>query len=127
VKPSDMPDNVLLQVQVIDPHGRPAGYRIYPDGRYEARSAETDWAPGTAMTSSQLDAIRSAIQKANPQQLLGRYEPARSAPDQDANIVQVDFGLESDPRRVTVVRPCTVPEVDGLIQRMAEIFKQPQR
>jgi hypothetical protein len=127
VKPPDMPENVLLQVQVIDPHGRPAGYRIYRDGRYEARSAETDWSPGTAMTSTQLDAIRSAIQKTNPDRLRGRYEPDRPAQDEDANIIQVDFGLDTDPRRVTVVRPCIVPEVDGLIQRMAEIFKQPQR
>lgn len=125
VKPSDVPENVLLQVQVIDPRGRPAGYRIYRDGRYESRSRDTDWAAGAAMTPSQLDSIRAAMEKAEPDRLLERYEPERRTGDDDQNTIQVDFGLDRGLRRVTVVRPCTVATVDGFIQRMAEIFKQP--
>jgi hypothetical protein len=123
----ELPKDLLLQVQVFDAHGRPAGYRIFRDGRYEGRSAESDWTSGAAMTPAQLDAIRSAMQVAQSDRLHDRYEPVSRTGDAEQSTVQLDFALDRGPRRIAVVRPCQVPELDGFVRRMAEIFKQGPR
>ena len=120
----ELTEGVLVQVQVIDPHERVSGYRIFEDGRYQSRSRDkVEWEPGTPVKPEQMDTIRSAIRKLASDRLRDRYEPSERIEDDGNVIVQLDWRLDDRVRRVTVIRPCEVPEIDGFITRMTEIFK----
>ena len=119
-----VPEGVLLQMLVVDPRGREAGYRIYDDGRFERRSVGGAWVSAPALTTEQQQAARAAIRSAGLERLEPRYEPATREVDDGNSVLHVDASDGGARRSVAVVRPCKVAEVDALIARMDEILKQ---
>jgi hypothetical protein len=119
-----VPEGVLLQSLLIDPHGREGGYRIYSDGRYESRPLGESWTFGSPLTPNQMEAVRAAISEAGLDTLEPLYQPAQPLPDQDGNVLWFQVADDgSAVRTIKIVRPCKVSEIETLSNRLVTIFK----
>jgi hypothetical protein len=119
-----VPNGVLLQNVLVDPHDREGGYRVYEDGRIERRSMGREWVQEAPLASEQVQNIRTAIRDAGLERLRDRYEPDAPPADDGGSTLHVHALREGRVQHVAVVRPCRVPELDALIVRVSEIFQQ---
>ncbi|NJL85812.1 MAG: hypothetical protein HC886_07290 [Leptolyngbyaceae cyanobacterium SM1_1_3] len=119
-----VPENILLQVLLVDPHEREAGYRIYTDGRYESRPMGESWRFDAPLTPDQMEKVQAAIAEAGLENLQTLYQPAQPLPDQEDNILWLQVAeADSTVRSIKVVRPCSVSEIETLSNQLVGIFK----
>jgi hypothetical protein len=120
-----VPKDVLLQVLLVDPHDREAGYRIYSDGRYESRPLGESWRFDIQLTPNQMQAVRAAILEARFENLQSSYHPPQPLSDQDGNIswyqITDDTGIV---RTVEIGEPCKVSEINVLTNQIFMAFKK---
>jgi hypothetical protein len=118
-------EGVLLQNVLVDARGRQAGYRIYGDGRLERRPLGKPWVSGPTLVTEQVERVRVAIRGAGVDRLEPRYEPTPAQrADAESMVLHLHTEIGGAVRNVAVVRPCTVPAVDGLIARVNDVLKE---
>jgi hypothetical protein len=116
-----LPPDVLVESLYLDREGTvEAGFRVYVDGRMEAKSIDGDWTAGTTLTAEKLGTVRTAVTAARLGAAAGAYRTAQPGKDMGGSELRVRDG--SDLVTVAADDPCFVPQTHQLLAALVEVF-----
>ena len=118
---AELPADLLVESLYLDGAGDvQAGFRVYDDGRLEAKSIGGDWTGGRTIAAAKMEELRRAITDAQLGPAAGSHRLVQPGKTAGRSELRVRDGAEV----VTVAAddPCFVPQSHQLLVVLAEVF-----